>query len=106
MRQVPAVARAAGWPGLFNSTSMHRVTSGNEDALQTASGQTYGLSECGVACLPPPQVETGRHWCPTCWPNGPTVSGSGPDPRPGPEPDPRKPVVSPKSHPDNSWFTR
>jgi hypothetical protein len=116
------MAAAPGWPGLFNTAVLHRVASGNEHTLRTASGQTYGLSDCGVACLPPPRVETGRRWCPVCWPDGPHDSGSGCEPRPGPEPDPKpelEPVLPPlpkrgpgfvpplpqRSSPASGWFT-
>ncbi|MEV5301177.1 hypothetical protein [Amycolatopsis methanolica] len=54
---------AAAWLGVWNRYR-HVVLAGNTTRL-TARGRSFGLAECGVACVPMPVAST-RPWCRAC----------------------------------------
>ncbi len=54
---------AVTWLGVWNRYR-HVVRAGNTTRL-TARGRSFGLAECGVACVPVP-VASNRPWCRAC----------------------------------------
>ncbi|OXM53792.1 MULTISPECIES: hypothetical protein [Amycolatopsis] len=101
------MASETAWPGLWSSNLLHKVVKGNESRL-SAQGRSFGLSECGVACVPFPTKRPGTAYCPTCFPKWPREVEPEFDevlpPLPKRIPQqvpPRRPF---RSDPDSPWF--
>jgi hypothetical protein len=101
------IASEAAWPGLWVGNVLHKVAGGNEERLY-AGGRSFGLSECGVACVRYASKRPGATYCPVCFPEWPREIGREFDevlprlPKRIPQQVPR-PRPS-RSNPDSPWF--